>query len=198
MADGSSIGHGVDWPISVEITYANSGDYQMQIKRQFTVNASADRLWEIMGQEFGQVSHWASSIHDSQGRNTGRVLEGAPCSGRVCETAMGNFKEQIHTYDESSKTLAYDAKGDKMPFFVKRLANNWTFTPLSEGKCKVDMRMEIGLLPVFNLLMAPMMRIQMGGVIEQIIEELSYFAENGTPHPRKLEAQQKLQLKGAI
>ncbi len=170
----------------------------MQIKRQFTVNASADRLWEIMGQEFGQVSHWASSIHDSQGRNTGRVLDGAPCSGRVCETAMGSFKEQIHTYDESRKTLAYDAKGDKMPFFVKHLANNWTFTPLSGGKCKVDMRMEIGLLPVFNLLMAPMMRMQMGGVIEKIIEELTYFAENGMPHPRKLEAQQNLQLKGAM
>lgn len=169
----------------------------MQIKKQFTVNASADRLWEIMGLQFDRVSDWASSIHDSQGRNSGIVPQGAPCSGRVCETSMGSFQEKILKYDERKKMISYDAKGDKMPFFVKHLENNWTFTPLAGGQCKVEMRMEMSLLPVFNLLMKPMMRMQMGGVIDQVIEELTYFAENGTPHPRKLEAQQKLQLNGA-
>lgn len=169
----------------------------MQIKRQFTVNASADRLWEIMGLQFSQVSHWASSIYDSQGHNSSIIPQGAPCSGRVCNTTMGSFQETILRYDDQRKMISYNAKGDKMPFFVKQLANNWTFTPLAGGKCKVDMCLEISLLPVFNLLMAPMMRMQMGGIINQIVEELTYFAENGTPHPRKLEAQQKLQLKGA-
>ncbi|NER82350.1 MAG: SRPBCC family protein [Leptolyngbya sp. SIO1D8] len=169
----------------------------MQIKRQFTVNASADRLWEIMGLQFTDVSHWASDIYASRGRNNGIIPQGAPCSGRVCETSLGSFKEQILQYDEQRKMISYDAKGDKMPFFVKHLANNWTFTPLAGGKCKVDMCMEISLLPVFNLLMGPMMRMQMGGVINQVIEELTYFAENGIPHPRKLEVQKELQLKGA-
>ena len=169
----------------------------MQLKRQFTVNASADRLWEIMGLQFAEVSHWASSIYASRERNSSTVPPGAPCAGRVCETSMGSFKEQILAYDDRRKTLAYDAKGDKMPFFVKHLENNWTFTPLTDGKCKVEMRMEMSLLPVFNLLMAPMMRMQMGKVVNQVVEELTYFAENGTPHPRKLEAQQKLRLKGA-
>lgn len=169
----------------------------MQIKKQFTVNASADRLWEIMGLQFDRVSDWASSIHDSQGRNSGIVPQGLPFSGRVCQTSMGSFQEKILKYDEHKKMISYDAKGDKMPFFVKHLANNWTFTPLGGGKCKVDMCMEISILPVFDLLMGPMMRMQMGGTIDQVIEELTYFAENGTPHPRKLEAQQKLQLNGA-
>ncbi|MEM9093015.1 MAG: SRPBCC family protein [Cyanobacteria bacterium P01_F01_bin.53] len=169
----------------------------MQIKRQFTVNASADRLWEIMGLQFAHVSQWASSIYSSQERNNDTVPLDAPCSGRTCETAMGSFKEKILTYDEQKKLISYDAKGEKMPFFVRQLVNNWTFIPIAGGKCKVDMCMEISLLPVFNLLMGPMMRMQMGGVIDQITEELTYFAENGTPHPRKLEAQEKLQLKGA-
>ncbi len=169
----------------------------MQIKKQFTVNASADRLWEIMGIQFADISQWASDIHTSRERNSGIVPQGASCSGRVCETSMGSFKEQILKYDAQKKMLSYDARGDKMPFFVKHLENNWTFTPLAGGKCKVEMRMEMSLLPVFNLLMGPMMRMQMGGVINQVIEELTYFAENGTPHPRKLEVQQKLQLKGA-
>ena len=169
----------------------------MQIKRQFTVNASADKLWEIMGQDFAHVSHWASDILTSQARHTGIVPQGAPCSGRVCTTSLGGFKEQILKYDEQRKMISYDAKGDKMPFFVKHLENNWTFTPLASGKCQVEMRMEMSILPGFNLLMGPMMRMKMGGVINQVIEELTYFAENGTPHPRKAAAQQKLQLKGA-
>ncbi|NEQ48121.1 MAG: hypothetical protein F6K00_33135 [Leptolyngbya sp. SIOISBB] len=169
----------------------------MQLKQQFTVNASADRLWEIMGQDFAHVSHWASSIHASQARQTGIVPQGASCSGRVCTTSMGEFKEQILKYDERKKMVAYDAKGDKMPFFVRQIENSWTFTPLPGNRCQVDMRMKISLLPVFNLFMGPMMRMQMGGVVNQVIEELTYFAENGMPHPRKVDAQQKPQLKGA-
>lgn len=169
----------------------------MQIKQQFTVNASAERLWEIMGLQFSDVSNWASNIYSSQAHNIGIVPLGASCSGRVCETSMGSFQEKILTYDEQRKVISYDAKGDKMPFFVKHLENNWTFTPIAGGKCKVDMRMEMSLLPVFNLLMGPMMRMQMGGVINNVIEELTHFAENGTPHTRKLETQEKLQLKGA-
>ncbi len=169
----------------------------MRIKRQFTVNASADQLWEIMGLQFAHVSQWASSIYSSRERNSDLVLVDAPCSGRTCETSMGSFKENILTYDKQRKIVSYDAKGDKMPFFVRQLANKWTFTPIAGDKCQVDMCMEISLLPVFNLLMGPIMRIQMGGVINQIIEELTYFAETGNPHPRKLEAQRKLLLKGA-
>ena len=45
--------------------------------------------------------------------------------------------------------------------------------------------------------MAPVMRMQLNPVIEETIEELKYFAENGLPHPRKLEARQKYQLKSA-
>ncbi|NEQ55792.1 MAG: hypothetical protein F6K11_37780 [Leptolyngbya sp. SIO3F4] len=168
----------------------------MQIKRQFTVNASADQLWEIMGSQFANVSTWASSIYSSQERDIGVVHLDAPCAGRVCETSMGSFQEKILTYEKQRKIISYDAKGDKMPFFVKQLVNNWTFTPLAEGKCKVNMCMEISLLPVFNLLMGPMMRMQMGGVIDQVTEELTYFAENGIPHSRKIETQEKLQLKG--
>ena len=53
--------------------------------------------------------------------------------------------------------------------------------------------MEVSLLPVFNLIMGPLMKMRMSGVVNQTIEELAYFAENDAVHPRKLEAQQKLQ-----
>ncbi|MEO0836424.1 MAG: SRPBCC family protein [Cyanobacteria bacterium J06642_3] len=167
----------------------------MKLTKQFTVNASADRLWEIMGIQFADISNWASGVYASKGHYNGDKLPGASYSGRVCETSIGILKEQILIYDEKSRTVSYDAKGKKMPFFVKHMANTWTFTPLSGGKCQAEMNLEVSLLRGFNLIMGPLMKIRMGGVLNQAIEELSYFAENGVIHPRKLESQKELQLR---
>ena len=169
----------------------------MKITKQLIVNASVQRLWEIMATQFADVSYWASNVDASRGRKNKPHLQGSSYSGRVCETSMGTFTETLLVYDVQAKKLAYDAKGDKMPFFVKGLQNHWTFTPLTADKCRVEMEMTISLLPVFNILMGGMMRTQMNSVINQTVEELSYFAENGVPHPNKLKAQKNLQMKGA-
>lgn len=168
----------------------------MKIKKQFTIETSADTVWLILGPKYAQIGQWASGVYTSRER-TGTILQGAPCSGRVCETAMGRLKETITRYDEQRKVVAYTAQGDKMPFFVRGLSNMWTVTPLNNNRTQVDMCFEATFLPVFNLLMGPIMRMQMGGFANHLTEEFQYFAENGTPHPRKLKAQQKPQLKAA-
>lgn len=169
----------------------------MQIKQKFTIDTSADKVWEILGHNFGSVSDWASSVYASQGRNSGVALQNAPYSGRICETAIGPFDETLTRYDERNKVISYTAQGEKMPFFVKQLSNNWTVTPLSNNKCQVEMCMEASLLPIFNILMGPMMRMQFSTLLKKTTEELKYFAEHGVPHTRKIEAQQKYQLKSA-
>ncbi|MEM9006823.1 MAG: SRPBCC family protein [Cyanobacteria bacterium P01_F01_bin.86] len=165
----------------------------MKIKRQITIDTSADKVWEILGPGFEHVADWVSSVHFSQGRHDGAVIRNAPSAGRVCDTDLGPFKEALLRYDERNRTLAYSAEGEKMPFFVTQLSNSWTVTPLSNQKATVDMCAEISLLPGFNLLMGPIMRIQMGGILTNAVEELKYFAERGVPHPRKVEAQRKAQ-----
>lgn len=169
----------------------------MQIKQQVTINTSADKVWEILGPQYAYVSEWISAVQMSQSSDRGTVPQNAPCSGRVCETDLGPFKETIIRYDERNRSLAYSAQGDKMPFFVKQLSNAWKVTPLTNNSAKVEMCAEISILPVFNLVMGPMMRLQMGGILKNAVEELKYFAEEGVPHPRKLEAQRKSQLKAA-
>ena len=168
----------------------------MQIKQTFTINTSAETVWAILGHQFDRVSEWASGVYASHGRNTGTVLLGAPSSGRICDTKLGPFKETITQYDEERRILAYTAQGDNMPFFVKGMSNTWTVTPLGQHQAQVEMRMEASLLPVFSLVMGPLMRIQLGGVLKEIQTEMKYFAETGMPHPRKVKAKQ-LQLKTA-
>ncbi|MEA5464739.1 SRPBCC family protein [Leptothoe sp. PORK10 BA2] len=169
----------------------------MQVKQQMIINATAERVWDILGHQYGNIAQWASGVHASKGHNVSATLQDAPYSGRICETNLGALKETITRYDEREKILSYNAQGDKMPFFVRGLSNTWVVTSLGNDKAQVDMCMEASLLPVFNLIMGPVMQIQMGGILKQSIEELRYFAENNVPHPRKLEAQQKLQFKTA-
>ena len=80
-----------------------------------------------------------------------------------------------------------------MPFFVRQISNAWTVTPISNHQARVDMCAEISLLPGFNVVMGPVMRLQMGRILSNAVEELKYFAENGVPHPRKLDTQRKQQ-----
>ena len=169
----------------------------MQIRQQLTVNTSADNVWEILGPQYAYVSEWISAVHMSQRHDTSVAPANAPCSGRVCETDLGPFKETIIHYDERNRSLAYSAQGDKMPFFVKQLSNSWKVTPLGDNRARVDMCAEVSILSVFSLVMGPMMRLQIGGILKNAVEELKYFAENGVPHPRKLDAQRKSQLKAA-
>lgn len=169
----------------------------MQIKQQITINTSAENVWEILGPQYANVSEWVSGVYLSQGRNSSIKPTNAPCSGRVCETDLGPFKETVTRYDEKTMSIAYSAQGEKMPFFVKQVSNSWKVTPLSKNRANVDMCAEISIMPVFRLVMGPMMRLQMGGILKNAVEELKYYAEKGTPHPRKLAAQRKYHLKTA-
>lgn len=169
----------------------------MQIKQQVTINASADKVWDILGPQYGQVSDWISAVHVSKERKSVGAPRHAPVSGRVCETDLGPFKETVTRYDAGNRSLAYTAQGDKMPFFVKQMSNAWQITPLDDHNAKVEMCLEVSILPVFNLVMGPMMRMQMGGILKNAVEELKYYAETGMPHPRKLEAQRNYELKAA-
>ena len=78
-----------------------------------------------------------------------------------------------------------------MPFFVKNLVNNWQVTEQGNRQAAVNMKLNIDLMPVIGTLMAPMMKVQMGKLLGEAVEELKFFVENGKPHPRKVQAMQK-------
>ena len=77
------------------------GEKSMKVNRQLTINASADKLWQILGDDYAKVGDW-----------TTQVLSSAPNpdlpvgQGRVCETdGFGDAKETITHYDEKRREL---------------------------------------------------------------------------------------------
>lgn len=149
------------------------------------VAAGADDVWRVIADEYGQVDRWASAVERSEPVSSGDILDGAPMAGRTCQTSLGPFKEEIVRYDKGQFEIAYAATGDKMPFFVKGMVANWKLFEKSAGQTDVQMALTVKLLPVFNILMALPMKIQLGKVVRESLEECKHFVETGTPHPRK-------------
>ncbi|MEL6188203.1 MAG: SRPBCC family protein [Myxococcota bacterium] len=160
----------------------------MKISRTSLIQAPADEVWRVLGPNFADAYTWASSIDLSKGRS-GPGPAGAPCAGRVCDTELGKFQETLEVYDEIERQLSYTAQGEKMPFFVRRMHNAWTVTPEGADASRVNMTLTVDLAFPFNLLMGLPMRLQLGGVLRKVHEELKYYVEHdGAPHPRKIEA----------
>ena len=62
----------------------------MEIERQVTINASAKKVWDIVGTKFSDIAEWASFVQESHDNPD---LE--PGEGRVCQTSFGPVSETI-------------------------------------------------------------------------------------------------------
>ena len=159
----------------------------MKIKRTFTVDAPPEHVWDILGPRYARAGDWASSVYVSSEHLGTPKVAGAPVSGRVCRTSLGPFTETIEAYDDSRDHVAYSAKGNRMPGFVKQLVNSWTVYPAGTNS-RVEMELNTKIAFPFNVLMGPMMKMQFGKVLREASEELKHYAETGTPHPRNVKA----------
>ena len=153
----------------------------MNVHRELTINASADRLWQILGDDYAKVGEWTTQVLSSQPNPDLRVGE-----GRVCVTdGFGDAKETLTQYDEQKRELAYVATIEKMPFFVKEMANAWRVEPKGESRSIVHMDMNGKLLPVFKQIMTRPMSKQLAKSADLFLRDLKYYAETGDIHPEK-------------
>lgn len=169
----------------------------MQLKRELIINVPKNKVWQILGPNFADAYRWASAVDHSEASFDGVGPDGAPAPGRICETSFGPIKENILEYDEERHRIAYDAIGEKMPGFVKRMVGRWTVDEAGPSKTAVGITLTVEIAPPFNILMGPLMRLQLGWILTKTVQELRYFAEHGTPHPRKIKANLKAQVQAA-
>jgi hypothetical protein len=100
------------------------------LTRQFTVEASADAVWDLVGRRFDRIGDWATAIASSAAiaptpsetaptRSPAPTVVDAPVAGRVCQTGMRllpQVTETVVAYDDAARTLTYQASG--LPAFV--------------------------------------------------------------------------------
>lgn len=160
---------------------------KIEIGGPFIVEASAERVWQVLAHEYGNIGKWASAIPQSASIFDGSAPDGAPACGRVCGNnvaGFGDVTERFTYYDEKAMRFGYEAT-EGLPSFVHSAVNNWSVRPLDPSRCEVTARGEVELPWFPGFLVAPMMKWQLGRLGKQTTEEFKYYVENGRPHPRK-------------
>ncbi|MEM7035198.1 MAG: SRPBCC family protein [Chloroflexota bacterium] len=147
----------------------------MEFEKTATVNSSADKVWNIVGNNFNEISAWASPVLDSHANPD--VPEGG---GRICNVkGAGQVVETIYHYDDQARELGFILEGEKIPFFMKKIDSQWSVKPAGDDQSEVTVRAKVTLMPVFSQLMSGMLRNQMGKQAQGIIDDLKYYVENG-------------------
>ncbi len=149
----------------------------MEIKRQVTVNASADKVWKILGTDFNNMSEWSSFVLESKA-----IPDLPPGSGRVLNTKeLGEVVETIYKYDDDKRELAFILEGKKMPFFMRKIDSTWRVKPQGDARSVLEVQFDVTVMPVFKQLMSGMISKGIAKRTDGLISELKYFAENDQP-----------------
>ena len=157
----------------------------MHITGQFTINAPAAKVWDILATHYQQVGGWASAIAHS---TCNTALVGGE-QGRICHTEFGVVAETITGFDVEQGLFSY--RTEKPPFFMRQATN--TFRVQAEGleRTHLEMTAEVNLLPILGWIMRPLIKQMLHTLVENFVEELKVYAETGNLHPRKLKAQSR-------
>ena len=167
----------------------------MEFKREIIINQPIDKVWDILGNQFGEAYKWASGINHSDGFGTPK-LNDAPCNNRACELPSGKIKEVVRKFDLRKYELEYEVI-EGFPFFVDSGVNNWKLTPLSSNKTKVNMHLVINTKGLVGKMMAPMMKMQLKKQIAHIPNDLKHFVETGQPSENKAKELSKISKQAA-
>jgi hypothetical protein len=81
------------------------------------------------------------------------------------------------------------------PWFIKRAENQWVVRSLGLSSSEVEAQAEVEVSLFPGVLLAPLMKLQLGRTGVQTFEELKYYVEHDQVHPRKLKALQRQEQK---
>ncbi len=91
----------------------------LKLSSETIIEASAERVWEIVAHQFARIGEWATAIPASRPSAEGVGASDAPVPARVCETGVSMFprvEETIVSYDEAARTFTY--AGARLPAFI--------------------------------------------------------------------------------
>ena len=162
------------------------------------INASANDVWTVFAHKFDEADQWISSVARSFGTDRGKQFEGATTTGRICEfkpdgNGMKVF-ERFVAYDEAAKTgrVRVDFIDPPRMLPMQSLSLDFSVFDDADGGSTAVWGFGAAIKPLAKI-MTPVLKIGMKKAWSELAEELAYYVETGSPHPRKLAAIEKAQ-----
>ncbi len=160
----------------------------MKFSKQITVNAPAEKVWEVLGRDFANIGVWSTAVSHSVANDKLAIVNNSPVGGRYCDTSFGKISEEFTAFDDDKKTFSFKGVFDSKMF--TSVINTSGLRTIDENTTEVSFGPNIQL-SFIGTLMYPMIRMMLGKAVDTILEDLKYFVENGKPSPKKLAAQKK-------
>lgn len=149
----------------------------MLIKKSIEINTSASAAWEVLGEQFANVSEWADSIVKSS-------LDGLLDRGavRTCHikavgpVAAGEIKEELTHFDRDSRSLTYLVLSGT-PKMMGPIENAWTIEDMGNNYCRVTSRLTFSM-KWWALPLSPLMFIPLGKAVRDFLGQLKKRVES--------------------
>ena len=160
-----------------------------KLEMSIEIGASADHLWNILGNGFGEVAEITTVLNASH-------LEGPLGTGgtRVCINPQNQrIAEQLTTFDPDTHTLAYDGI-DGFPSWVRTAGNHWQIKETGPNSARFTIKPTLTVAWWISPVL-PLMLMGVRPILRKFMNEVKYFAEHGTPHPKVVQRRAKLAAK---
>ncbi len=113
------------------------------------INASADKVWAVLGRQFADIAVWSTSISSSEKANSEDVpnhvipASEAPVLGRKTFSKTIDAIEILTKYSDSNRTFTFQAV--ETPGFIAFARNNSAVTAIGPNKSKVSFDIKVQL-----------------------------------------------------
>lgn len=158
----------------------------VRVSSETIIDASADRVWEIVAHQFARIGEWATAIPASRPSPQAPGVPEAPVAGRVCATGLPivrSVEETIVGYDEANRSLTYTGGG--LPRFVSDARNRWTVIAVDDRRARVRVEATIEMRGIIGIVVAVPFRFWAARVGSKTLDDLKHYVEQGRPSTRK-------------
>lgn len=161
----------------------------MNIKVELTISKSIQEIWEVMGNQYAYADKWSSNFKTSMPGGEAK-FKGLEYSLRDTTTDRGNTVQELTAFDSDKYTLSYVIT-QGAPEIAKMAGAQWSLVSQSENLTMLSMDFIMEPKMTLNTEMETKIRMGLTSSVEELAEELKYYMETGTAHPRKIESLKK-------
>lgn len=151
----------------------------MHVQFSKDINAPADVTWQALGPEFARIDDWAGFVKTSRELTTAdapdslSIAPSAPVAGRETKTKV-TLREFITGYDDSQRTLTFDAAG--LPPIVRRGRNVQSVQTTGPETSKLVFAIDFDFKSPFQIF-GPIVRRRMSDSLVGVMDDLKTEAE---------------------
>ena len=142
----------------------------MKLTTDKTLNATADQIWNLLGERFADIGAWSKAIERSE--LNGPLDEGGvrTCELKPTPIGSGTIRERITRFNRGRREVSYEIL-EGLPGFMRYVETAWTVAPTVNGRAQVKSVLTIRLAWYARPL-ALMVRRQFAKTIDGFMMEL--------------------------